>query len=106
MNAILTQQFKNLIQQKGLVDTGALLNSVVVNAKLTGSELFLDIVGVNYLPYVIAEYDLLNEWQKDPLVSDEISNLVDPVIQQMVQDAINGAVNETFPSIYVTVNGI
>lgn len=106
MNAILTQEFKNLVQQKGLVDTGALLNTVVVNSRLQGSELILDIVGVDYLPYVIAEYNLIEEWQVKDLVADEISTLISPIIEKMVQDALDGVPNDEEISITVLINGV
>ena len=106
MNAILTQEFKNLVQQKGLVDTGALLNTVVVNSRLQGSELILDIVGVDYLPYVIAEYNLIEEWQVKDLVADEISTLISPIIEKMVQDALDGVPNDGEISITVLINGV
>jgi hypothetical protein len=106
MNSILTEAFKRLIIARGLVDTGFLLNSINVSTKLVGSEIYIDITGADYLPYVIVDNDLINLFQNDPLVSQEISIMLTPMIEQMVQDAINGKFTDVTPRAFVLINGV
>lgn len=106
MNSILTEAFKKLIIARGLVDTGYLLNSINVSTKLVGSDVYIDITGADYLPYVIADNELINLFQNDPAVSDEISLMLTPMIEQMVQDAINGIFTDITPRVFVLINGV
>lgn len=106
MNAKLTEAFKKVIIGKGLVDTGYLLSSIIVNVNMIGSDIYIDITGADYLPYVIADNDLINLFQNDTLVSEEISLLITPMLETMVQDAINGKFTDVTPRVFVLINGL
>jgi hypothetical protein len=106
MNAKLTEAFKRIIIAKGLVDTGFLLSSIIVSVNMNGSDIFINITGADYLPYVIADNNLINIFQSDPLVSEEISLLLTPMLENMVQDAINGKFTDVTPRAFILINGI
>lgn len=106
MNPKLTESFKRIILNAGLVDTGFLLNSISINTSLVGSNIYIDITGADYLPYVIADNNIINIFQNDPAVSDEISLMLTPMIEQMVQDAINGTFTDITPRVFVLINGV
>ena len=106
MNSILTEAFKKLLIAKGLVDTGYLLSSIIVSTRLVGSNVYIDINGADYLPYVIGDNNLINLFQNDPLVSQEISILLTPMLEKMVGDAINGTFSDVTPRVFVLINGV
>jgi hypothetical protein len=109
MNAKLTEAFKRIIVAKGLVDSGFLLNSIVVTSKIVGLNISLNITGADYLPYVISDNDLINIFQADPLVSEEISNMLDPVLQKLVQDLVDEkiqSIENINPMVTIFINGI
>lgn len=106
MNAKLTEAFKRIIIVKGLVDTGFLLSSIIVNVNMVGPNIYIDITGADYLPYVILDNDLMSIFEKDPLVSEEISILLTPMLEKMVQDALYGTFSDLVPRAFVLINGI
>lgn len=111
MNPKLTEAFKRIILNAGLVDTGFLLNSIIVKTKIVGLNISIDITGADYLPYIIADNNLINIFQNDPAVSQEISLMLDPIIQKLVQDLIDGKIqsienNNVNPTVTIYINGI
>jgi hypothetical protein len=73
---------------------------------MNGSDIFININGASYLPYVIADNNLINIFQSDPLVSEEISLLLTPMLENMVQDAINGKFTDVTPRAFILINGV
>lgn len=87
MNAILTNAFKRIIEKEQLIDTGALLSSVVIDMEI--SPLFINIYlnCEDYVKYHIEERNLLDQFFDDSDVSNEIYRLLDPVITNAVTNS-------------------
>lgn len=61
---IMTQLIKDEIRAKGLVDTGALLNSIKATVSVSNNDFKISISGLDYFKYLNPENDILEDVKK------------------------------------------
>lgn len=71
LSKTLTKLVKDDIRKKDLIDTGAMLRSIVGDVSILGNgNIAIDVLAVDYFVYVSGNYDIMtdvlesNEWQK------------------------------------------
>lgn len=60
----LTTLIQNEIRKKGLVDSGALLNSVHADVKINGLDVDIKVYGLDYFKYLNSEYSIISDAKK------------------------------------------
>lgn len=84
LQALITKELKARIKSLGLVDSGLLLNSTMVNIKFTNDGLDIELKSTDYYKYLDSDYDITDYVMKQNNVSD----LMDDVFGLMMMDIL------------------
>lgn len=84
LQALITKELKARIKSLGLVDSGLLLNSTMVNIKFTNDGLDIELKSTDYYKYLDSDYDITDYVMKQNNVSD----LMDEVFGLMMMDIL------------------
>ena len=105
MNQILTDAFKAVILDYGLIDTGDLYSSVNVSTTLNDNQLIINIECNDYVKYHL-ELGLIDSFIAKFEVSEEIGTFYEPLINQAIQDVLDGKeVEEPLYDVVISING-
>lgn len=102
MNAILTDLMKKTILDLDLIDTGALYNSIQVDAEFQNNILQINISSEEYIKYYIEEITEVFFNQKG--FEEEFAILILPWIEQGVRDIFENRSTEPFSNIQVKLS--
>lgn len=107
MNQELTNLFKSIIINEGLVDTKALLNSIRVFVKIDYDLVIINIVSKTYLKFLNERYDLTEKFVDDPSFSKELEKIYTPIYETYLQNLINNVpgLREINPRLTLLLNG-
>lgn len=106
MNKELTILLKNIIQRKGLISSGKLLNSIQVYVILR-NDIQIDIKCVDYFKYLFEKERIYESFIEDQIFSQEISKIFIDMFNNEIESILN---NENYNEnndlkIYITING-
>ena len=85
----LTSIIQSLIKEKGLVDTGTLLNSISTKIVYNNDEISFEISGEDYFIYLDGEYSITADAMKSPAF-----NKVLEIIEEGLAEAIEKEIGE------------
>lgn len=106
MNSVLTSALKSIIVDNGLVDTGALRDSIVVDLSLSGLIVIIDIRCEDYIVYHLERNSILTKFINTPAVGQEISMFIGQFIDAALNDVFSGREVRIFPEdIQLVLNG-
>lgn len=80
---ILERELTTIIERKGLVDSGALKNSIQVS--ITLSPFSIDITSEDYLVYLEGDYGVVEEFS----TSSVVTQVIEEVIKEFVESIKN-----------------
>jgi hypothetical protein len=108
MNKELTDIFKNIIKQNGLVNSGKLLKSIAVFTTLKGFDLSINIVSEPYLIYLNNDYKLTKQFIDNEKTNNVIRDLISEPYIKLINDIVNGKkVNSRKePTVMLLINGL
>lgn len=109
VNTTLTKLFKSVIIKEDLIDTGRLLNSIVVftNVSDTGA-IVINVDCEDYIKYHLVDYRIINQFTNNNIFELEIEDMIAPIIESSIQDIVDNPSLETTninPSVIILVNG-
>jgi hypothetical protein len=81
----LTNSFKDIIRQNGLIDTGALLASIRAFVKVSGSTLTIRLGAIDYFKYLVEPYRLIEQWTE----SSRFNQIINEIIEGIAEDQVN-----------------
>lgn len=89
-NPVLTRIYKSIIVKNGLVQSGALRDSVKVYLFPKGKVMQIIIVAIDYHKFLVEEYNLIPQFTDDQGFGIEVSNAFEFYIEKRVEAMLNG----------------
>lgn len=89
-NPTLTRLYQQVIVENGLVQTGALRDSVKVYLFPKGKVMQIVIVAIDYHKFLVEEYDLLQKLADKQGFGIEVGNAFEDYIEDRVEAMLNG----------------
>jgi hypothetical protein len=105
MNDVFTRAFEQVILEYDLIDTGALYESIIVEADLNGWQLVINIQCEDYVKYHV-EKGLVDSFLNRSEVNTEITRIYQEKIEGVIESVLAGGVFEE-PSfdVNILING-
>lgn len=107
INNNLTILYKKILQETGLVNSGKLMNSIIVETSLVGAVLTINVRSLPYLVYLIKPNNLTTKFTMSQTFNNEVGSLLYSLTEDAVDDILNGK-ESTVPDIQIIIkyNGV
>jgi hypothetical protein len=107
INNNLTKAMKDTIQQLGLIDTGALYNSIKVDVSVRDNNLYLNVIGEEYIKYLKDKNPITNTFVKQSIYALEINKIYSEILSRIITEGVTRRTKINFePQIVLTYNGV
>lgn len=106
-NSVLTNVFKNILKQNGLVDSGKLVNSIKVDTNLNDDTIIVNIISLPYLIYLNKDYNLVKQFSNTSEFQNEVGGIFLQLTEKIVSDILSGKpIPNIEPQVIVKINNI
>lgn len=88
----LTNSFKDIIRDNGLIDTGELIDSIRVFVSVQNSIMTIRLGGADHLKYLIEPFRLLEQWSSSSRFNTIVEDIIQSLIETEMENILQGGV--------------
>jgi len=85
LSKILADLIKKDIKKKDLIDTGAMMKSITVKPKMSGSKINFEVSAVDYFEIVSEKYSIMEDVLKSSAWTKAVEDGVDKIVQEKIK---------------------
>jgi len=86
----LTNSFKDIIRQNGLIDTGTLLASIRCFVTVSNGVMTIDLYAIDYMKYLVEPFRLIEQWTASPRFNQVVNDITEGLIEQEAEKLLQG----------------